>query len=50
LTFFTGFELFYSALEQSLAMLALLAVANLAIALVISYLVQARHAISALLD
>ncbi len=50
LTFFTGFELFYSALEQSLAMLALLAVANLTIALVIAYLVQARHAISALLD
>ena len=50
LTFFTGFELFYSAIEQSVAMLALLAVANLTIALVIAYLVQARHAISALLD
>jgi hypothetical protein len=50
LTFFTGFELFYSALEQSVAMLAFLVGANLIIALVISYLTQARHAYPALLD
>ena len=50
LTFFTGFELFYSGLEQSVLMLAFLAAANLTIALVISYLTQARHAYTALLD
>jgi len=50
LTFMTGAELFYSALEQSAAMLGLLGVANLMIALVIAYLTQARHAYQALLD
>lgn len=50
LTFLTGFELFYSALEQSVAMIALLAVAELAIVLAIAYLSQARHAYPALLD
>ncbi len=50
LTFLTGFELFYSGLEQSVLMLAFLAVANLMVALVVSYLTQARHAYPALLD
>ncbi|MCI0648033.1 MAG: hypothetical protein L0346_24505 [Chloroflexi bacterium] len=50
LTFLTGFELYYSALEQSLAMLTFLAVANLVLALVIAALSQARHAYPALLD
>ncbi|HSG16786.1 MAG TPA: hypothetical protein VLE70_10765 [Anaerolineae bacterium] len=50
LTFLTGFELFYSALEQSVAMLGLLGAVNLAIALTIAYLTQARHAYRALLD
>lgn len=50
LTVFTGFELFYSALEQSVAMLAILVIADLVIVLAIAYLVQARHAFPALLD
>ncbi|GMQ78909.1 MAG: hypothetical protein BMS9Abin02_1456 [Anaerolineae bacterium] len=50
LTFMTGFELFYSSLEQSVAMLVMLAVTNLILALAISYLVQARHAYRQLLD
>lgn len=50
LTFLTGFELFYSALEQSVAMLGLLGAVNLAVALAIAYLAQARHAYQALLD
>jgi hypothetical protein len=50
LTFFTGFELFYAALEQSLAVLAFLATANVGVVLVIAYLVLARHAYSELLD
>jgi hypothetical protein len=50
LTFLTGFELFYSALEQSVAMLGLLGAVNLTIALAIAYLTQARHAYQALLD
>lgn len=50
LTFLTGFELFYSGLEQSVLMLAFLAAANLVIALVVSYLSQARHHFPALLD
>jgi hypothetical protein len=50
LTFLLGFDLLYSALEQSAAMLALLASAYLAVALVISYLIQTRHAFQALLD
>ncbi len=50
LTFMTGFELFYSSLEQSAAMLVMLAATNLILALAISYLVQARHAYRQLLD
>jgi hypothetical protein len=50
LTFMTGFELFYSSLEQSVAMLVMLAASNLILALAISYLVQARHAYRQLLD
>jgi hypothetical protein len=50
LTFLIGFELFYSALEQSIAMMAVLAIANVSVVLVIAYLVQARHAFPALLD
>jgi hypothetical protein len=48
--FLSGFELFYSALEQSIGMLAALAAVNLVVALVIAYLTQARHALPALLD
>ena len=50
LTFMTGFQLYYSALEQSAAMLLMLIIANLILALVISYLVQSRHAYQELLD
>jgi hypothetical protein len=46
----TGFELFYSALEQSVAVLALLAVVTLLISLFIAFLAQARHALPALVD
>jgi len=42
-TFLTGFELIYSAVEQSTAVLALLAAVNLALAVTISYLMQARQ-------
>lgn len=50
LMFMTGFELFYSALDQSATMLILLAAATLAITLAIAYLVQMRHAIPKLVD
>jgi hypothetical protein len=50
LRFLVGFFMFYSALEQSLAMTTLFSVANLTVALVISYLTQARHAFTAILD
>jgi uncharacterized membrane protein len=50
LTFLTGAELLYSALDQSAGMLGLLGIANLVVALVIAYLTQARHAYQALLD
>lgn len=50
LLFLTGFELFFSALEQSVAMLALLAVVTMLITLFIAYLTQARHALPALVD
>ena len=50
LMFMTGFELFYSSLEQSAAMLVSLATLNLIFTLAISYLVQARHAYRQLLD
>ena len=48
--FMTGFELFYSALDQSATMLIILAAVNLVLALVVAYLVQMRHAIPALVD
>lgn len=44
LLFMTGFELLYNALDQTVAMLALLAGANMAFTLVIAYLTQMRHA------
>lgn len=50
LTFFTGFELFYSALEQSVVILAMLAIVNLTVTLAIAFLTQARHAIPELVD
>jgi hypothetical protein len=50
LMFLSGFELFYSALEQSVIMLASLAAVNLVVVLAIAYLVQARHAVMALFD
>ena len=43
-TFLTGFELYYAALEQSVAMLVALAALNFALALAVSYLSQARLA------
>ena len=46
----SGFELFYNTVEQSILMLAFLAGANLAVALTIAYLTQARHALPALMD
>lgn len=50
LMFLSGFELFYSALEQSVVMLAALTVLNLFVAIVISYLMQRRYAVQAILD
>lgn len=50
LMFLTGFELFYSALDQSATMLIVLAAVNLILALVVAYLVQMRHAVPALVD
>ncbi|MCL4263401.1 MAG: hypothetical protein KJ069_09305 [Anaerolineae bacterium] len=50
LMFLSGFELYFSALAQSAALLAALAALNLLTAVVISYLVQRRYAIPALLD
>ncbi len=50
LMFMSGFELFYSALDQSATMLIILAAVNLVLALVVAYLVQMRHAIPALVD
>ncbi len=41
--FLTGFTLFYSNLDQSLVGLALLAAVNLAVALAVSYLAQAKR-------
>ncbi len=43
-TFLTGFELYYAALDQSIAMLAAAAALNLALALAVAYLAQARRA------
>ena len=45
-TFLTGFELIYSVVEQSTAVLALLAAVNLALAVTIGYLMQARQPLS----
>lgn len=50
LMFLSGFDLFYSALEQSVAVLASLAALNLLVALVIAYLVQRRYAVQVILD
>lgn len=50
LTFLTGFELFYSLLEQSIASLALLVVVNLLVALVVAYLMQRYRAWSVLIE
>lgn len=50
LMFLSGFELFYSALEQSVAILAALATMNLAVVLAIAYLTQVRYAVPALFD
>ncbi len=50
LMFLTGFELFYSLLEQSVAMLALLVVVNLVTALTIAYLTQRYRAWSVLVE
>lgn len=50
LMFLTGFELFYSLLEQSLAMLAVLVVVNLVAALTIAYLTQRYRAWSVLIE
>jgi hypothetical protein len=50
LMFLTGFELFYSALDQSATMLIVLAAVTLVLALIVAYLVQMRHAIPALVD
>ncbi|MDX1616866.1 MAG: hypothetical protein R3300_21340, partial [Candidatus Promineifilaceae bacterium] len=49
-TFLTGFELFYGALEQAAALLAVLAAVNLTVALVAAYLTQVRFAFPAWLD
>ena len=43
LLFLTGFELFYSSLDQSLAALTLLAAVNLTVALATAYLAQAQY-------
>ena len=50
LTFWIGFELFYSAVEPSIAMLVMLSIADLIIVLAISYLIQARHSLPVILD
>lgn len=43
LTFLTGFELYFAALDQSTRTLAALAALNLIVALIISYLIQRRY-------
>lgn len=50
LMFLSGFELFYSTLEQTPGILALLAGVNLILALVIAYLVQRRYTVAAIFD
>lgn len=44
LTFLTGFELYFAALDQSTRTLALLAVLNFIVALIVSYLTQRSYA------
>lgn len=50
LTFITGFELFFSSVEQSLGGLALFASISLILVLAIAYLTQARHSYPALVE
>jgi hypothetical protein len=50
LMFVTGFELYYSGLEQSISLMVGLAAANFGIVLVISYLTQVRFSFSPLYD
>ncbi|HUS93751.1 MAG TPA: hypothetical protein VMZ24_01085 [Patescibacteria group bacterium] len=50
LTLITGFELFYSTVEQPLAGMVIFAVISLSIALAIAYLTQVRHSFPALFD
>ena len=50
LTFVSGFELFYSSFVQTIGVLAIFALVNLVITLIIAYLTQARHSFPALLD
>jgi len=50
LTFITGFELFYSAVDQSLSSLLIFAISNIAVTLVVTYLTQLRHLFPALYD
>ncbi len=50
LVLMTGFELYYSVQEQSIAVLTVLAAVNLMLALAIAYFTQARYALPALAD
>ena len=50
LTFVSGFELFYSSFVQTIGALAIFALVNLVITLIIAYLTQARHSFPSLLD
>jgi hypothetical protein len=50
LLFMTGFELLYNTLDQTVVMLILLAVANMAFTLTIAYLTQLRYAPPVALD
>lgn len=43
LLFLTGFELFYGLLDQTIAVMALLAAVNLAVAVAVGYLAQAQY-------
>jgi hypothetical protein len=50
LTLITGFELFFSSVDQSLAGIVIFAIISLVIALAIAYLTQLRHSFPALFD
>ncbi len=50
LTLITGFELFYSSIDRSLASMLIFAVTSLVVALAIAYLTQGRHSFPALFD